>query len=65
MSGQVHRVRGWTLTLKPSRGVIATYAAKPRPGKRVGLITAREEQEYKGKGYTFTKVVRVTERTQR
>ena len=36
---------------------------KPRPGKRVALITVKEEQEYKGKGYTFTKVIRVTERT--
>lgn len=36
---------------------------KPRPGKRVALITVKEEQEYKSKSYTFTRVIRVTERT--
>ena len=36
---------------------------KPRSGKRVGLIRVKEEQEYEGKSYTFTKVIRVTERT--
>ncbi len=36
---------------------------KPRSGKRVGLISVKEEQEYEGKSYRFTKVIRVTERT--
>ena len=35
---------------------------EPRPGKRVGILKVKEEQEYEGKVYTFTKVVRVTER---
>lgn len=34
-----------------------------RKGKRVGLLTIRKHQEYKGTTYAFTRVVRVTERT--
>jgi len=37
-------------------------ATKPGSGKRVGLITVKEEQEYKGKRYGCSKVIRVTER---
>ena len=36
---------------------------RPRPGKRVGILKVQKEQEYKGKSYRFTKVIRVTERT--
>ncbi len=36
---------------------------EPRPGKRVALLTVRKRQEYEGKTYVFTKVVRVTERS--
>jgi len=36
---------------------------KPRPGKRVALLTLRNRQEYEGKTYVFSKVIRVTERT--
>ena len=36
---------------------------KPRPGKRVGILKVQEKQEYEGKVYTFTKVIRVTEKT--
>ena len=36
---------------------------RPRPGKKVGILKVQEEQEYKGRVYTFTKVVRVTELT--
>jgi len=36
---------------------------RPRPGKRVGILKVQGEQEYKGKSYRFTKVIRVTERT--
>jgi hypothetical protein len=34
-----------------------------REGKRIGILTVEEEQEYKGKRYSFSKVIRVTERT--
>ena len=36
---------------------------EPRPGKKVALLTIRKSQKYEGKQYTFSKVVRVTERT--
>jgi hypothetical protein len=37
--------------------------SKPRPGKRVALLTVRKRQEYEGETYVFTKVIKVTERT--
>jgi hypothetical protein len=36
---------------------------EPRPGKRIGLLAVRKHQEYDGRSYVFTKVVRITERT--
>ena len=36
---------------------------KPRPGKRVALLTVKKRQVHEGRTYMFTKVVRVTERT--
>ena len=35
----------------------------PRDGKRVAVFTVRERQEHEGKSYTFSRVMRVTERT--
>lgn len=37
--------------------------SKPRDGKRVALLTIRQQQVHEGKSYCFSKVIRVTERT--
>lgn len=42
-----------------SKGTVS----EPRPGKRVALLRVRERQEYQGKCYYFSRVVRVIERT--
>jgi DDE family transposase len=36
---------------------------QPRPGKRVGTFTVYVESRYRGRTYTFRRVMRVTERT--
>jgi len=36
---------------------------EPRSGKKIALLTVREQQEYEKKVYQFTKVIRVTERS--
>lgn len=36
---------------------------KPRPGKRIALMTMRVRQEHEGRSYVFSKVIRVTERS--
>ncbi len=36
---------------------------EPRDGKRVALLTERKQQESEGATYTFTRVIRVTERS--
>ena len=37
--------------------------SEPRPGKKVAIFTIRERQEYEGKNYLFSRVMRVIERT--
>jgi len=37
--------------------------SKPRDGKRIAVLTVQERQEHDDKSYTFSRVMRVTERT--
>lgn len=37
--------------------------SKPRDGKSIALLTVQERQQHEGKAYTFSRVMRVTERT--
>jgi len=62
----------YILKWNPRRADLSCWHAKafaegrvsePRPGKRVAVFTARERQEYEGKSYLFSRVMRVTERT--
>lgn len=46
-----------------ARAFAEGLVSEPRPGKRIALLTIRKSQKHEGKKYTFTKVIRVTERT--